>query len=319
MTAPAVTTCSVTQQYLDYTTLVAQAGSLEFRAVDALSGDPIQLTRSDGVILVPAPIQVVIDSTGTATATLVCTDSANVTPTGWVWNVTTKIAGQRKPAWNFSLPSSGAPGPVTLSSLAPAVAVGTSSSYLLGNQLGAVNGVAELDSGGLLLTAERPIDLTDHPAALGTAGPGVSVLASPSDHIHPITGLVTNSGFVASNGTPATPNASLGVYGSYQTLTVPVTGFSGVLVVAATLTFASVGSETVTANVTFTFSDASTQSTSVNPTATSNQTTALAVVGGLVKAFKNGVYVTGIEVQAKSSINSSTATVTLTAYGQNIG
>jgi hypothetical protein len=95
--------------------------------------------------------------------------------------------------------------------------------------------------------------------------------------------------------------------------TAPVTGYVSLIPQAIDVVFGGTfGTETVTADITVTFSDATTAI--VTKTATATGTTSLTNTD-LMTLAKDGVFINKISVKSKSSIADSTATATFNHYG----
>jgi len=110
----------------------------------------------------------------------------------------------------------------------------------------------------------------------------------------------------------ANPSATVDTYGTAVD-TLPVTGYVSLIPQAIDVVFGGTfGAETVTADITVTYSDATTAI--VTKTATAIGTTAFTNTD-LMALIKDGVYINKISVKSKSSIASSTATVTFNHFG----
>lgn len=108
------------------------------------------------------------------------------------------------------------------------------------------------------------------------------------------------------------PSATASTYGTAVALT-PPTGFAALMPIGMNIVFGGTfGAETVTANVTVTYSDSTTAS--ITKTATAVGTTTLSTTDFLSLA-KDGVYINNISVKSQSTIASSAATVTFNQYG----
>jgi hypothetical protein len=116
-----------------------------------------------------APVRAVLDATGSLSVTLVCTDSTDVSPSGWAYVVTEQIAGAYR-TYSVLVPSGA--GAVDLSSLAPLGTPPALVQYLLASSVGQVGGPAgPLDSGGKIPSAQVPTieyGATDHGLAAWT-------------------------------------------------------------------------------------------------------------------------------------------------------
>lgn len=108
------------------------------------------------------------------------------------------------------------------------------------------------------------------------------------------------------------PSATASTYGTAVAFT-PPTGFAALMPIGMNIVFGGTfGAETVTANVTVTYSDSTTAS--ITKTATAVGTTTLSTTDFLSLA-KDGVYINNISVKSLSTIASSAATVTFNQYG----
>jgi len=136
-----------------------------------------------------------------------------------------------------------------------------------------------------------------------------SILAAPTGQ---------TVGFIGST-TAATPNAAHGVNGTPVTLA-PDAGFVGwPHVEELDLIYASVGTETVTAAVTATFDDGTTATGTFTATSTSTHGYDAGAGSSAYDALiKSGHYVTGLSLVVQSSIDASTATVTLKVRANEI-
>ena len=112
--------------------------------------------------------------------------------------------------------------------------------------------------------------------------------------------------------TVSNPSATVGTFGTVVDL-LPATNYSALNPMAVDVVFGGTfGAETVTADITVTYSDATTAT--VTKTATAIGTTAF-TNSDLMALIKDGVYINKISVKSKSSIASTTATVTFDHYG----
>lgn len=110
----------------------------------------------------------------------------------------------------------------------------------------------------------------------------------------------------------ANPSATAATNGTAVVLT-PPTGYVSMVPMACDVVFAGTfGAETVTANITVTFSDNTTAS--VTKTATAVGTASL-TNSDLMTLSKDAVYIEQISVVSQSTIASSAVTVTLNHYG----
>lgn len=108
------------------------------------------------------------------------------------------------------------------------------------------------------------------------------------------------------------PSATIDTYGTAVTNT-PAVNYTAILPLGADIVFGGTfGAETVTAQITVTYSDATTAT--LTKTATGTGTTSLTVTD-LMTLVKDGVYITQTSFNSKSSIASSTVTVTFNRYG----
>lgn len=108
------------------------------------------------------------------------------------------------------------------------------------------------------------------------------------------------------------PSATIDTYGAAVTNT-PATNFTAILPLGVDIVFGGTfGAETVTAQIVVTYSDATTATLTKTAVATGTTTLTATDLMGLVK---DGVYITQSSFNSKSSIASSTATVTFNRYG----
>lgn len=107
-------------------------------------------------------------------------------------------------------------------------------------------------------------------------------------------------------------SATLDTYGAVVD-NLPATNFSSLVPLGMSIVFGGTfGTETATVNIDVTYSDATV--VSIQKTATAIGTTDL-TVADMFALMKDSVYITKISVKSKSSIASSTATVTVNHYG----
>lgn len=150
--------------------------------------------------------------------------------------------------------------------------------------------------------------------ALGTQAAGTSTKAPAADHVHPPTGL-TSSTVYKQVTSALTPSATINTLGSTVTQT-PDSGFTALFPTGVTFAASSVVSETVTVQITVTWNDATT--TVFSPTTTTSTTTNLSVSQMVsLMAGGDGKRAVSIAWAIKSSIGSSTASVTATVLGLN--
>ena len=110
----------------------------------------------------------------------------------------------------------------------------------------------------------------------------------------------------------ANPSATAATNGTVVDL-IPATNYSALNPMAVDVVFGGTfGTETVTADITVIYSDATTAT--ITKTATAVGTTSLTGTD-LMTLAKDGVYINKISVKSKSSIASSTATVTFNHFG----
>lgn len=158
------------------------------------------------------------------------------------------------------------------------------------------------------------LDTTDLPLALGTAAHGSGPGASPSDHVHPPTGLAASS--VNKQGSGAlTPSATISTFGTTATMN-PDSGFAGIFPTAVTYVASGVASETVTVQSVVTWSDSTTTTTTTTTTTNSTANLSASQMVALL-AGGDAKHATSIAWSVKSSIANSTASVTVTLLGLN--
>lgn len=100
----------------------------------------------DGQILTPRPVVATLDDTGSISQSLIATDAAGISPSGWVWIVQELVSGSTRVPYPILLPQ--ASSPVNLATIAPAIPQPALVSYVSLSAVAAANGVASLDSGG---------------------------------------------------------------------------------------------------------------------------------------------------------------------------
>lgn len=99
------------------------------------------LTDAAGhVIIRAAPVEASLDYTGGISVQLVCTDNADLSPTGWTWTVAERIVGLGVRSYSVLLPASDGP-TIDLAALVHVTPVTPPSGALL-----AVNNLADVDS-----------------------------------------------------------------------------------------------------------------------------------------------------------------------------
>ncbi len=150
--------------------------------------------------------------------------------------------------------------------------------------------------------------------ALGTQAAGSTGLVPDAGHVHPLTNIASSTGY-AKTTAATTPNASLGVFGSANVIGVDA-GFIGISVDNAYIISTSVGSETVTFGVIPTFKTAG-AGTEKTATLTTSTTTFQSNTLLFANLYLDGDILTQISFRCKSSINSSTASLTFTLLGYN--
>ncbi|MNF73147.1 hypothetical protein D3C84_551420 [compost metagenome] len=112
--------------------------------------------------------------------------------------------------------------------------------------------------------------------------------------------------------TVANPSTTLDTYGTVVDL-LPTTGYTSLIPLGIDIVFGGTfGVETVTADITVTFSDATTAT--ISKTATAIGTVSLSN-SDIMALAKDGVYINKLSVKSKSSIATSTTSVTTNHYG----
>jgi hypothetical protein len=111
-----------------------------------------------------------------------------------------------------------------------------------------------------------------------------------------------------------TPSATANTLGAAVTLT-PDTGYASIQPQFIVTTIANIGSESVTATITATYDDATTNTFNQGAVTVNGSTTA--PISVMPNLFKDGRYIVSIGVQIKSSIAASTATGTVQVSGYN--
>lgn len=110
----------------------------------------------------------------------------------------------------------------------------------------------------------------------------------------------------------ANPSSTINAYGSQIDLT-PVSGYTSIVPLECNLVFGGTfASETVTVSITTLFSDGTTLN--ITKTSTSAQTLSLTNIDRL-GLIKDGVYITKLSFQSKSSIASTATTLQVNHYG----
>jgi hypothetical protein len=115
-----------------------------------------------------------------------------------------------------------------------------------------------------------------------------------------------------SKSSTSNPSATAATYGTAVNLT-PASGYGSLFPIAMNIVFGGTfSSETVTANITVTYGDATTASLTKTATATGTVTLTSTELMGLVK---DGTYITQVSVESRSTIASSAATVVFNHCG----
>jgi hypothetical protein len=139
-------------------------------------------------------------------------------------------------------------------------------------------------------------------------GPAAAVGASgkvpDASHVHTATGLITIYRQAAS---AVTPSATIGTFGAAVTIN-PDAGFTGTLPTAMTIVSSGLATETITIQTVTTYSD-NTTNTTTGPS--------LAVIVGMLLGSDNRT-VKSLAFSVKSSIGSSTASLTFNVIGLNL-
>ena len=102
------------------------------------------LDPNNNDIRVVFPVRAVLDGAGHISVSLVATDNAGLSPSGWAYDIHIHVGATADDFTTF-IPST--PNPVDLSALAPASSV-PMFQYVLTSAVGAPNGVASLNSSG---------------------------------------------------------------------------------------------------------------------------------------------------------------------------
>lgn len=171
---------------------------------------------ANGGSIVPVSSRVLTLTGGTATVVLDANDDVGTTPSGTGYTVVEAIAGAASRTYTVVLAR--AQPSVSLASLAPATTT-ANFSYILTSQIGAVSGVASLDSGGKVPVAQVP-DLSGTYAPVSRAWLGNRV-AYLGDSI--TQGSWQNSTSFQSS----CPPLYAGMLSSQRLLTVAVAGIAG--------------------------------------------------------------------------------------------
>ena len=209
----------------------AQQGSLTF------SPSPGLITFAANNVMVTGTQTVNLDSTGSFTIDLVCTDTAIQNPTGWTYAVTEKIVGSAPRNFNIFLPYTvavinlatitpttagatylpvvgpqGPPGVVTFVNGKTGASVTLNSTdvgAVAASAVGAASGIAQLDSGSHVVAAQLAF-ASATPSAVATAGAvGVGTLVARNDHTHAgvdLTSAQTIGGIKTFSASPIIPD-----------------------------------------------------------------------------------------------------------------
>lgn len=177
---------------------------------------------TNSVVVLQSPISVAVNSGGQFSVALYATDSSNLAPSGWTWQITENVAGVTPSTWNFFLAHANG-STQDLSTLTPVAEVTPVSAYLPvsgGSMTGAVtlggSPPAKLPSGtsGYVLTSDSSGDITLQPAAGAGAVSSVfgrtgAITAQSGDYaVSEVTGAAPLASPVLT-GTPAAPTAAV--------------------------------------------------------------------------------------------------------------
>lgn len=143
---------------------------------------------TENVIVPSKPIRLTLDATGAVSASVVCTDNASITPTGWAYTVVEQIAGARR---EYTIQVPAGVGAIDLADIAPTVPGPAVVTYVLAASVGQVGGPAgPLDGAGKVPTSQLPAGSGGGVNTVnGDAGPDVvldasDVGAAPAGHTH---------------------------------------------------------------------------------------------------------------------------------------
>jgi hypothetical protein len=115
------------------------------------------------------PVRATLDATGHISVTLICTDSTDVSPSGWAYTVAEQIAGAYR---SYSVFIASGAGSLDLSGVAPLQPAPASVLYVLSSAVGQVGGTAgPLDGSGLIPAAQIPLA----PTAITIAADGSAI------------------------------------------------------------------------------------------------------------------------------------------------
>lgn len=98
------------------------------------------LSAGSSDVMVPATPVTATLVNGAFTVTLVCTDNAGVSPTGWAYTVVERITGADRRTYTISVPAGGSA--LDLADVTPLVTVPTLVTYVLASTVGQVGGPA---------------------------------------------------------------------------------------------------------------------------------------------------------------------------------
>jgi len=149
--------------------------------------------------------------------------------------------------------------------------------------------------------------------AQNNAGGLVTVSSTAGGILPSATSATYGTAFNVVAPNPVSTYGSAGEGSAANAATFQVVGVSGIVPLQITFTATVIGTETLTYQVTATYNDATT--TSINSkTATTTAATSYAIAD-MTSLLANGKYITNLALEVKSSISSSTATVTGVVYG----
>jgi hypothetical protein len=154
--------------------------------------------------LIPArPISVALSATGAFTTSLVCTDAAGVSPSGWAYTMVVRALGDAARVYTVLIPAGA--GSLDMATVTPMASAPALVLYVLAASVGQVGGPAgPLDGAGKVPSAQIPA------GGGGSGVPATAVTSATAYGIAPVVGTGTN--YARQDHTHGSP--SLGVSGT---------------------------------------------------------------------------------------------------------